>query len=198
MPDEIDTSPGDEADVENSTTGGDNDEALAEAGRRALQQEREATKTAKRALTPWKSLEREFQMGPDEIRAALASRGDVDKEREQIRREAEATAMKTVNAKLVRAEVRAMASGTFADPSDAYRFIDLDEIEVDRDGNVDTKALQNELNAVLREKPYLAKNPEPAAEDSDFDGGARRTVTRPKSMSDVIREATAAKRGART
>lgn len=198
MPDEIDGADTSQVDADvdtDSTTEPDSDEALAEAGRKALQQEREATKEAKRALSPWRKLEREFQMGPDEIRAALDSRGDVDKEREQIRREAEAAALSKVNARLVRAECKALATARFADPSDAYRFVDLDDIEVDDDGEVDTKALQRALDDVLREKPYLAKREGPAEEDSGFDGGARTTVTRPTSMTDLIRDAVNTKRG---
>lgn len=61
------------------------------------------------------------------------------------------------NKRVVRAEVRAQAAGTFTDPSDAPLYVDLDSIAVDDDGEPDVEAIGKALKAVLKSKPHLAK-----------------------------------------
>ncbi len=177
-------------------------DGLTAGGRKLIEQEREAAKTAKRAYGPWRKLERDFGLSVDEVRARLEGKVDDGKgnttDVDTIRREAEVAATKKVNARLVRAEVKALATATFADPEDAHLFLDLDDIDVDDDGEVDTKAIETALKDVLRRKPHLAKVTKTDGDDDmeDLDGGARRTSTKPLSMMDVIRQARDQKMGA--
>lgn len=81
------------------------------------------------------------------------------------------------NARIVKAEVKALASSVFADPEDAAAFLDLDSY-VDGDGDVDTGQIKADLDALLRRKPHLGRNdrPGPRPDPSQGSGGnGRRT-----------------------
>ncbi len=187
---------GTDDDAGNSDDDTPDKDGLTAGGRRLIEAEREAAKTAKRALSPWRKLERDFQKSPDEIRAILEGRDSQSTDADAIRREAESAAAQKVNARLVRAEVKALASATFADPSDAHLYIDVEDIDVNDDGEVDTKAIEDALKDVLRRKPHLAKAKADDERDVDnFDGGARRTPPRERNMTDFIREQVHAKQG---
>ena len=82
-----------------------------------------------------------------------------------------------------------LAADTFADPSDAVLYLDLDEIEVDEDGEVDSEAIKRSLKDVLKAKPHLAKRRTSQTSNGSPDGGARETPPKPKGMSDLIRQA---------
>lgn len=177
-------------------------DGLTAGGRKLIEQEREAAKTAKRAYSPWRKLERDFGLSVDEVRARLEGKVDDGNggttDVEQVRREAEQAAMAKVNKRLVRAEVRGRAATSFADPEDAYLFIDLDDIDVDDDGEVDTRAIDAALKDVLRRKPHLAKAKADSDTDmQDLDGGTRRPAPKPANMTDFIRNAANQKRGIR-
>lgn len=195
-------------------TGGDDDgdgddpaavdkDGLTEGGRRAIATEREATRTAKRAYAPWRKIERDFGLSADEVRARLEGKvtgeNGTPVDADTIRREAEVAATKKVNTRLVKAEVRSLATADFADPDDAHRFLDLDDIDVDDDGEVDLDDVKRKLTDLLKAKPHLAKVRSGGADEDmqDLDGGARRTTQRPKTMMDVIREARDQKVGVR-
>lgn len=176
-------------------------DGLTAGGRKLIETEREAAKTAKRALSPWRKLERDFSMGPDQIREALDARGSESKDAQKVQRDADAAALKKVGTIIVRAEVRSLATATFADPDDAVHFLSLEEYEVDEDGKVDTEELRKDLAELLRKKPHLAKKTGDADEEREernFDGGTRTPVKKPPSMSQLIRDAANAKRGVRT
>lgn len=114
-------------------------------------------------LKPWKQLAREFNVTVDDVRQVLeAHLADDDTDgkdtkparREQRDRGAEARA----NRKLVRAEVKLAAVDLFEDPSDAALYLDLDQYEVDDDGELlDPEELLEDLKDVLERKPHLAK-----------------------------------------
>jgi hypothetical protein len=65
------------------------------------------------------------------------------------------TKIKAMTARVVRAEVKALAGQTFADPDDAAAFLDLASY-VDEDGEVDAAAITKDLAALLKRKPHLA------------------------------------------
>lgn len=178
---------GDEPDKDGLTAG----------GRKLIEAERNAAKDAKRALSPWRKLERDFQKSPDEIRAILEASESGNTDEARIRREAETAATTKVNAKLVRSEVKAIAKGQFADPEDAYLFLDLDAVDVDDEGEVDTKEIERQIKAVLSRKPHLAAKSAEDDDTTDFDAGARRTAPKAKTMTDFIREQALAKQGRR-
>lgn len=76
---------------------------------------------------------------------------------------------KAAGERLLRAEIRAAAVATFADPVDVYRFLDLEHL-VDDDGNPDSDEIDKALEQLLKDKPYLAKDAGPG----DADQGGRR------------------------
>ncbi|MFC8704714.1 hypothetical protein ACFUIV_21305 [Streptomyces anulatus] len=110
----------------------------------------------------------------------LAEKDGTD-EAEKARREAESAALSKANARILRAEVKAAAAGKLADPADAYKFLDLDQFEVDDDGNVDSGEVAEAIDDLIKSKPYLA-----AATAKRFqgtgDGGAARKAGRPKQL----------------
>jgi len=70
---------------------------------------------------------------------------------------AEARASKLLN-RAVTAEVKALASEGFADPTDAAAFLDLSKYAT-ADGDVDTEAVRADLADLLVRKPHLSKTP---------------------------------------
>lgn len=58
--------------------------------------------------------------------------------------------------RVVRAEVKALASDLFADPEDAAAFLDLGGY-TDDSGDVDTDRIKADLAALLERKPHLGK-----------------------------------------
>ncbi|OII64598.1 hypothetical protein BJP40_19860 [Streptomyces sp. CC53] len=150
---------GDEADPEGA-------EQLGDAGKKAL-----ASMKGK-----WRT-ERDKRRALEQ-RLAEKDRGD---DTDQVRRQAEAEALSKANARIIRAEVKAAAAGKLADPADAYRFLDLDQFEVDDDGNVDSDEVAEAIDDLIKSKPYLA-----AATAKRFqgtgDGGAARKASRPKQL----------------
>lgn len=91
----------------------------------------------------------------------------------------------TWRSRLVRSEVRAAAAGKLADPEDAVRFLALDELELDPDGNVDGSTIAAAVDKLLETKPYLAANG--ARREADFDAGARTPARDAESVNDRIR-----------
>lgn len=78
------------------------------------------------------------------------------------------------NKRIVRSEVKAIATELFADAADAPLYVDLDQFEVDDEGDVDATAITAALKEVLKRKPHLAK-PDPKGGggkgDPGFGGG---------------------------
>ncbi|MEW2415296.1 hypothetical protein AB0953_16495 [Streptomyces sp. NPDC046866] len=139
-----------------------------------------------KALDLWKQRAKEAEKASREQAKRLQALEDRDKTEVQRASERAEAAEKRAAAmvqRTVRAEVRALAAATFADPSDAAAFLDPSEF-VDDDGDVDTKAVEKALADLLKRKPHLAKEAAPPS----FDGGARRTADKPPSMNDLIRQ----------
>src|SRR5688500_11354240 len=151
----------------------DDDADLGEKGEKALKAERDARKSAEKAR---KAADKELS----DLKAKLAeleegTKADHEKELEKVRSETKAEADKEATAKvrerIVRSEVKAAAAGKLADPADAIRLLDLDEFDVDDDGDVDDKAIEKAIAQLLKEKPYLAAEPKPKGGSGD--NGAR-------------------------
>ncbi|MFI2367296.1 hypothetical protein [Streptomyces sp. NPDC018833] len=134
----------------------------------------------KRALASMKGKWRAERTRARELEQRLAEKDGAD-EAEQLRRRAEQNALAKANARILRAEVKAAAAGKLADPADAYKFLDLDQFEVDDDGNVDSEEVAEAIEDLIKSKPYLA-----AATAKRFqgtgDGGAARKAGRPKQL----------------
>lgn len=94
---------------------------------------------------------------------------------------ATAAATAAANTRILKAEIRAAAAKKLADPRDALRFLDLDQFEVDADGDVDAEEIADAIEELIKNKPYLA-----AATGRRFqgsgDGGAQRKAGRPKQL----------------
>jgi hypothetical protein len=98
----------------------------------------------------------ELQNAPAEEQAAAKARAEV---------EAEVTAK--ANARILKSELRAAATGKLADPADAALFIDVSKFEVTDDGDVDLAALNEAIADLIERKPHLA-----AQKQTRFDGAA--------------------------
>lgn len=133
------------------------EEALADAGKKALDRMKEK----------WRS-ERAARLEAEQ-RLAEATPGD---EAERIAREAEARATAKANQRILSAEVRAAATGKLSDPTDALTFVDLSDFDVDEDGSVDQDAIAEAIADLLRRKPYLAAQGGPKTPQADPSQGA--------------------------
>ena len=139
-----------------------------------------------KALNEWKQRAKAAEKASREQAARLQEIDDRDKSELQKANDrlskAEQRAAAMVE-RTVRAEVRALAAGTFADPSDAAAFLNIAEF-VDDEGDIDSKGIEKALADLLKRKPHLAREAAPPS----FDGGARATATKPTSMNDLIRQ----------
>lgn len=139
-------------------------EALGDPGKKAL-----AAMKAERNEARRLAKEREDELAA--LRAQAEGREAehaAELERQRVRDEALAAA----NARIAKAEVRAAAKGKLADPNDAFRFLDLEDFDVDDEGAVDTAAIEAALDALVESKPYLAAQSGSRFEGSG-DGGHR-------------------------
>lgn len=112
-----------------------------------------------------------------EQRMAQNDKGDGD----DAVAKATAAATAAANTRILKAEIRAAAAKKLADPRDALRFLDLDQFEVNEDGEVDGEEIADAIEDLIKDKPYLA-----AATGRRFqgsgDGGAQRKAGRPKQL----------------
>lgn len=179
MPDEATTTEAATEDVQGATTPQDT-ETLGDPGKKALQAEREARKTAERELRDLRArieAMEDAQNRTAEERAALEQQRAIERE-----------ALSKANDRILAAELRAAAKGVLADPGDALTFIDRTQFEVTDDGRVDTDAITDAVKDLISKKPYLAARSEPPAVGS-ADGGPRE-ASRPRQWtSDQLRKA---------
>lgn len=153
------------------------DDDLGDKGSKAL----DAFKSRARAA------EREAKAAKAELDALKTqSMSDQEKAVQAARAEGEQAALGTATKRLVNSEVRIAAAGKFSDPADAVRLIDFDDIKVGDDGEPDTKQIARLVDALLKEKPYLAAGPQPGG---SFDQGARTTAKSGDDMNARIRQA---------
>lgn len=75
---------------------------------------------------------------------------------DKARAEATTTALAAANKRIIRSEVKAAAAGKLANPALAVKLLDLDDFEVDEDGNVDEEDIAEAIEDLLKENPYLA------------------------------------------
>ncbi|WP_045746396.1 hypothetical protein [Actinoplanes rectilineatus] len=151
---------GDDGSGDDGDGGGDDDaDQLGDAGKKALDAMKGKWQRERDAAKPWKTLAREHGVStPEELLAKLSGKKDDHQQADadKIRREAATEATAAANRRIVRAEVKAAAAGKFADPADAIAFLDLDEFEVDDEGEVDADAITAALTELLTKKPHLA------------------------------------------
>lgn len=177
---------GDSGDQSGDDDGGGDDGGadLGDAGKAAIDKERKSARDAKKALKPWQTIGTEFNLSPDQVRDALSklNAGDDEAALRKIQADADKAANTKANVRIVRAEVRVLAADTFADAGDAVLNLadKIGEYEVDDDGNVDADAIKADLEAVLKQKPHLAKNGKrPAPDPSQGSKGEAKKTTTP-------------------
>ncbi len=167
-PEEGAEGPGEDPEGEEEEGDAEGDKPLGPAGEKALKAEKERRRAeAKRR--------RELEAELARLKGG-GEQGDPD----AIRREAAEAATAKANARIVRAEVRAAAAGKLADPKDALKFLDLDQFEVDEDGEIDTDEIADAITDLITNKPYLA-----AQSGKRFQGtgdGGSRNGGRPKQI----------------
>lgn len=94
---------------------------------------------------------------------------------------ATSAALKAATARILKAEIKAAAKGKLADPRDAFKFLDLDQFEVGDDGEIDPEEIEDAVDTLIREKPYLAAQGRPRFQGT-ADSGAARKASRPKQL----------------
>lgn len=145
----------------------------------ALSREREQRKEAQKQATANTAAAKRLE----EIEAANAS--ETEKAVAAARKEGEAATLERVNARLVKAEARAVAAALgFTDPTDAVALVDLSEVTVDEDGEVDSEAVKKELAALAERKAYLLKaKADTSASDAGIGAtGSTTADTSPKGL----------------
>jgi hypothetical protein len=161
------------------------DDTLGDAGKKALQAEREARKAeAKRA----KELEAEL----NQLREASMSEQEraIEQARREAADEARTAVLGDVNKRLFAAELRAQAAGKLANPGllanpdVALGLLQLDAIPVTETGDIDSEAISERLTSFLEENQNLRAS---AMQPGDADQGARTPVPERVDMDALIR-----------
>lgn len=122
----------------------------------ALEKERALRKAAEKAAKEGDK----HRARVEELEAANQS--ETEKAVAAARKEGAVEARKAADARLVRAEARALAAESrFRDPARVVRLLDgLDDVTVGEDGAVDTDAIQRQLTELSKEAPYLVASDE--------------------------------------
>lgn len=128
----------------------------------ALEKERALRKAAEKAVKEGEK----HRARVEELEAANQS--ETEKAVAAARKEGAVEARKASDARLVRAEARALAAeAQFRDPARVVRLLDgLDDVTVGEDGGVDTDAIRRQLSELSEEAPYLVapdESPRPPA-----------------------------------
>jgi hypothetical protein len=140
-------------------------EALGDPGKRALdamKQERNAARDEARQVK-------------DQLDALQAKVEGKEQEYQQQQREQQVKdeALSAANERILKSEIRALATGKLADPADALLHMDLSEFEVGSDGAVDGKKVGAAIDDLVTNKPYLAAQGGKKFQGS-ADGGTRK------------------------
>lgn len=181
MADEEDKGASDGAADDDKKTDDDKGGDLGDAGKRALDEERNARKTAEKAA-------RDAKAELDKLRKDSMS--DQEKAIADAKAEVRQEVLAQANSRLLRAEVRAAAAGKLADPDDAARLLDLDSF-VDDEGDIDSKAIKSAIDKLVAAKPYLSAKPGSGSGEGGARGGS---ASSEPTMDDLIRQKVAGSR----
>lgn len=188
------------------------EDALGDPGKRALQTMRDQLRAAEQKLldisgnnTPGEAATFKKKWREAD-KAARDARAEIDKVRreaelrdkpadeqaiENARAEARAEATTEFHKQLLRAELKAAATGKLADPTDAALYLNLDDFTV-TNGAVDSDELTDAINELLTKKPHLA-----ADDGTRFKGAGDGGAGAPPKPDESIDDAIAAARAAR-
>jgi hypothetical protein len=160
-----DTSTDTSTDTDTDTTGDSSDDSLGAGGQAALAAERKARKEAERIAKAHEAELAKARAEADELRTKAMSDDEkkiaaaVEAARDEVRKEIEAeTAVKVADAdrRVLASRVLTAATGKLTNPADAQAFINVDDLERDAQGNVTDTALGGAVEALIKERPYLA------------------------------------------
>jgi hypothetical protein len=184
----------DQPDADDDGTGGDTDpdgaDQLGDPGKKALNTMKEQRNAARAEARGFRQLANEFGVKTaEELKKLISGKGKPadtpdQPDADQIRREALATATKSANERILRAEVKAAAAGKLADPADAFRFLDLSTVDVDDDGTVDADQIAEAIADLIEKKPYLAAQ-STRKWQGGADSGARKGQPKPPQLTEA-------------
>lgn len=159
------------------------EDALGDPGKKAL----DAMK-AQRNAADKRARAAEARLAEFDAAEALKGKPAEEQALELARIQGRTEAAKAANARILRAELKAVATGKLADPSDAALFLDLDAFDVSEDGEIDSDAISDAIDELLTRKPHLA-----AGEARRFTGhadqGARGKSSQPAQVTQQELEA---------
>lgn len=187
-----------ETDVVDETSADDTDndpqgtEDLGDPGKKALDAMKADRNKFRDDLRGWTRLAKELGVEDAQgLRDLIEQAGKKEPEKpeeqpepvdvEKVRREAELAALDRANQRILKAEIKAIATGKLADPHDALLFLDLSKFEVDGDGKVDEDEVSDAITDLLKERPYLAAATAKRFQGS-ADGGARKGPPQPAQL----------------
>lgn len=164
------------------------EDALGDPGKRALQTMRDQLREAEKKLLDvagnnspgeadtykkkWRDADKAARDARAEIEriqaeAALRDKPAEEQAIEAAKAEARTEATVAANKRILRSELKALATGKLANPEDAHLYINLDDFTVDESGETDSDALTEAIFELIERKPNLA-----AQKQSRFDGDA--------------------------
>lgn len=146
--------------------------ALGDAGKKAL----DAMKAK------WQK-ERDARKALEDQIAKAARNDDTQPDADKIREQAKAEAKAEVLRERVLDKVEAKAAKLFADPEDARALLARDVDDFIDNGQVDTDAIQEALDDLLKRKPHLAATASKRFTGS-ADGGARKGSGKPAQLTE--------------
>lgn len=156
------------ADAAAATDKVEGEDALGDAGTKALATMKAERKAAKDEAASAKAALAAMQ--------AKLDGKEAEHEATQAAQKVQDDALATANTRILKAEVRAAGASKLQDPKDALLHIDLSEFEVNSDGEVDSSAITQAIDDLIARKPYLAAQSGTKFQGS-ADGGARNGST---------------------
>lgn len=158
-------------------------DALGDAGKKALDAMKAKMRTAEKAAKDARA-----ELAKRDAELALRDKPAEEQALEQARAEARAEATTAANKRIVRSELKAAAAGKLANPAVAEKFLDLDDFDVDDNGDVDSDALNEAIADLLKREPYLAAG-KPNPFQGSGDGGSRAEPKPDQSIDEAIEAA---------
>lgn len=127
---------------------------LGDAGKKALDRMKTQRAELKKELAAYKGL----GLSADDLKALIDKSQDESAKAEaaKVRQEAEGAALAKANERLVKAEIRAAATGKLANPALALQLLDVKAFDVNDDGEVDSDAITAALDDLIKNEPYLS------------------------------------------
>jgi len=121
----------------------------------------------------------------EKAEAELANKDKPAEEKalDEARAEARVEATKAADARYIKSELKAAATGKLADPTDAALYINLEDFDVADDGEVDSDALSEAIADLLPRKPHLGV-PDARKFGGTADQGARGKTATPVQLTE--------------